>query len=30
VDVLKGIEIGFLAIGGIIGTILRYKIVESP
>ena len=27
---LKGIEIGLLAIGGVIGTILRYKIVESP
>lgn len=27
---MKGIEIGLLAIGGIIGTILRYKIVESP
>ena len=28
--ILKGIEIGLLAIGGVIGTILRYKIVESP
>ena len=27
---MKGIEIGLLAIGGVIGTILRYKIVESP
>ena len=27
---MKGFEIGLLAIGGVIGTILRYKIVESP
>lgn len=27
---MKGFEIGLLAIGGVVGTILRYKIVESP
>lgn len=27
---LKGIEIIFLAIGGVVGTFLRYKISESP
>ncbi len=27
---LKGIEILFLAIGGVLGTFLRFKITESP
>lgn len=27
---MKGLEIGLLALGGIIGTFLRYKITESP
>ncbi|HSD04125.1 MAG TPA: CrcB family protein [Nitrosopumilaceae archaeon] len=27
---MKGIEIILLAVGGVIGTFLRYKIVESP
>ena len=27
---MKGIELGFLAIGGIVGTFLRYRIALSP
>ena len=27
---MKGLELGLLAIGGILGTFLRYKITESP
>ena len=27
---MKGLEIGLLAVGGVLGTFLRYKIVESP
>ena len=27
---MKGIELGFLALGGILGTFLRYRITESP
>lgn len=27
---MKGLEIGLLAVGGILGTFLRYKITESP
>lgn len=27
---VKGLEIGVLAMGGILGTFLRYKITESP
>lgn len=27
---MKGMELGFLALGGILGTFLRYRITESP
>lgn len=27
---MKGLELGLLAVGGILGTFLRYKITESP
>jgi fluoride exporter len=27
---MKGLELGLLAVGGILGTLLRYKITESP
>ena len=27
---MKGLEIGLLAVGGVLGTFLRYKIIESP
>lgn len=27
---MKGMELGFLAVGGILGTFLRYRITESP
>lgn len=27
---MKGLEIGLLAVGGILGTFLRYRITESP
>lgn len=27
---MKGLEIAVLAVGGILGTFLRYKIIESP